>query len=505
MSAPELKLSAPLGATNPALLVISQRWLTAGMTPLYVAVFIYVLMLCLGGRLLVDPDTYFHIAAGNWIWAHHSVPSTDPFSMTMQDAPWIAHEWFAELILAAAYGAGGWAGVVAATAAAIASTFFLLTRFLGHILSTVATLLGIIPSFLLVSPHLLARPHVLAMPLLVAWTVGLARSRERNQSPSYWLLPLMALWANLHGGFVIGLALIGAYALEAMIATPDWAQRWHVARHWAAFFLAAALASLLTPYGIQGPLFALHLSSLTFSLSVVNEWRGTDFGSFQPLELWIIALLGLGFVMQMRLPLVKLLMLLGLIHLALVHRRNSELLALVAPILLAGPVTQTIRETALRVTPENPPAQYYFAGVFAMAMATAVALWTGVAHDDQRVSPTHALAAAAAAGLTGPVFNAYGFGGYLIFAGFQPFVDGRIDLYGDTLMHEYVDAVSARDQALSNTLEHHHIEWTLLEPQMAAVIELDHSPGWERVYADASAVVHRRVPQTLLGSSAPIP
>jgi hypothetical protein len=505
MSAPELKLSAPLGGTNPALLATSQRWLTAGMTPLYVAVFIDVLMLCLGGRLLVDPDTYFHIAAGNWIWTHHSVPSTDPFSMTMQNAPWIAHEWLAELILAAAYGAGGWAGVVAATAVAIAATFFLLARFLGHILSTVATLLGIIPSFLLVSPHLLARPHVLAMPLLVAWTVGLAQARERNQSPSYWLLPLMALWANLHGGFVIGLALIGAYALEAMIAIPDWAQRWHVARDWAAFFLAAALASLLTPYGIQGPLFALHLSSLTFSLSVVNEWRGTDFGSFQPLELWIIGLLGLGFVMRMRLPLVKLLMLLGLIHLALVHRRNSELLALVAPILLAGPVTQTVRETAVRAAPENPPARYYVAGAFAITLATCVALWHGVAHDDQRVSPTHALAAAAAAGLTGPVFNAYGFGGYLIFAGIPPFVDGRIDLYGDTLMHEYVDAVSAKDQALSDTLEHHHIEWTLLEPQMAAVIELDHSSGWERVYADASAVVHRRVPQTRLGSSAPAP
>jgi hypothetical protein len=497
MAVPDLKLSAPLGATNPALLATSRRWLTAGMTPLYVAVFVYVLMLCLGGRLLVDPDTYFHIAAGNWIWAHHSVPSTDPFSATMQNAPWIAHEWLAELILAAAYGAGGWAGVVAATAAAIAAAYFLLARFLGHILSTVATLLGVIPSFLLASPHFLARPHVLAMPVLVAWTAGLAQSREKNLPPSYWLLPLMALWANLHGGFVIGLALIGAYALEAVIAAPDWPQRRHVARQWGAFFLAACLTSLVTPYGIQGPLFALHLSSLTFSLSVVNEWRGTDFGSFQPLELWIIALLGLGFVMRMRLPLVKLLVLLGLIHLALVHRRNSELLALVAPFLLAGPVTQTVREAASHVVPENPPARYYLAGIFAMAMASCVALWHGLAHDDQRVSPTHALAAAAAAGLTGPVFNAYGFGGYLIFAGIPPFVDGRIDLYGDTLMHEYIDAISAKDQALSNALDHYHIEWTLLEPQMAAVIELDHSPGWERVYADASAVVHRRVPKPL--------
>lgn len=493
MAVPELKLSAPPGATNPARLAANRRWLSVGMTPLYIAVFVYALMLCLGGRLLGDPDTYFHIAAGNWIWAHHRVPSTDPFSATMPNMPWIAHEWLSELILAGAYNVGGWVGVVAITAAALAATYFLLARYLERVLSTVATLLAVIPSFLLTSPHMLARPHVLAMPLLVAWTIGLEDSRAKNHPPSYRLLPIVTLWANLHGGFVIGLALTGCYALEAMIMARDWPQRWHTVRQWAGFCLGAGLVSLLTPYGINGPLFALHLSSLTFSLSVVNEWRGTDFSQFQPLELWVLALLALGFGLRLRLPLIKLAMLLGLVHLALVHRRNAELLALIGPILLAEPVTQAVRETASRAVPHSPPARYYAAGVFALALATGLAAWHGMAHDDQRVAPTHALAAAAAAGLTGPVLNSYGFGGYLVFAGIAPFVDGRIDLYGDAFMHDYVDAVSAKDQALSTVLERYHIEWTLLEPQMAAVIALDHSPGWERVYADASAVVHRRV------------
>ena len=66
-------------------------------------------------------------------------------------------------------------------------------------------------------PHMLARPHVLALPLLVAWTAGLIAAADRRAAPSFWLLPLMALWANLHGGFVFGLALIAALALDAVI------------------------------------------------------------------------------------------------------------------------------------------------------------------------------------------------------------------------------------------------------------------------------------------------
>ncbi len=496
MAVPELKLTAPVGATDLARLAASRGWLTAGMTPLYVAVFVYVLMLCLGARLLVDPDTYFHIAAGDWIWAHHRVPSVDPFSTTMRNQPWVAHEWLSELILAAVYHSGGWVGVVATTAGAISVAYLLLTRLLGQILSTVATLLAIIPSFVLASPHLLARPHVLAMPLLVAWLGGLVRARDKGVAPSYLLLPVMMLWANLHGGFVIGLALVGAYGLEAVLAAPHWLQRRHVAVSWSVFLVASALASLTTPYGINGPLFAFHLSSLTYSLSVVSEWRGTDFGSFQPLELWILALLALGFVLRLRLPLVKLLMLLGLVHLSLVHRRNTDLLAFIGPILLARPVTQAVRETAARGAPIGPPLRHYLAGLLAVAVATSVGLWHGITHDDQRLAPTHALAAASAAGLTGPVFNMYGFGGYLIFAGIPPFIDGRIDLYGDAFVHDYIDAISAKDHVLWDLLDRYKIEWTLLEPQQTAVIELDHSPDWERVYTDANAVIHRRVNRT---------
>ena len=86
--------------------------------PLLVALSAFASYLALGERLLGDPDTYLHIAAGRWIIAHGSIPTSDPFSHSLSNAPWTSHEWLAEIIFAKAYELGGWGGVVALTVAA---------------------------------------------------------------------------------------------------------------------------------------------------------------------------------------------------------------------------------------------------------------------------------------------------------------------------------------------------------------------------------------------------
>src|SRR5215471_14864462 len=97
--------------------------------PWLVAAGVYVLLLALGPRLLNDPDTYWHIALGRWIFEHHAVPTTDPFSATLQGTHWVAFEWLSQIAFAFAYGLGGWVGVVALAAAAVAIAFGLLARF----------------------------------------------------------------------------------------------------------------------------------------------------------------------------------------------------------------------------------------------------------------------------------------------------------------------------------------------------------------------------------------
>jgi hypothetical protein len=90
------------------------------------------------------------------------------------------------------------------------------------------------------------------------------------------------------------------------------------------------------------------------------------------------------------------------------------------------------------------------------------------------------------------VFNEYGFGGYLIFKGVRPFIDGRTDMYGDAFMARYKRIVSADHSALEAAIAQYRIAWTILPPDNPVVAELDHEPGWRRLYADQYAVVQIR-------------
>ncbi len=174
-------------------------------------------VLLAGNRLLIDPDTMWQITVGQWIIDHRAVPETDVYSFTMRGQPWISTQWLAQVLYAKAYAIAGWSGPVVLAAGAIAATFALLARFLNRRLSESTTLVFVAAALALTVPHLLARPHVLAMPVMVVWVGGLIAAADRRGAPSFWLLPLMALWANLHGGFVFGLVLIAPIALDAVI------------------------------------------------------------------------------------------------------------------------------------------------------------------------------------------------------------------------------------------------------------------------------------------------
>src|SRR5436189_174166 len=96
--------------------------------------------------------------------------------------------------------------------------------------------------------HFLARPHVVALPVMLAWVNGLVGASERREPPSFWLLPLMVLWANLHGGFVFGLALIVPIAFDALW-NAEVSQRGLSALRWSIFGVCALAACCATPYG----------------------------------------------------------------------------------------------------------------------------------------------------------------------------------------------------------------------------------------------------------------
>jgi hypothetical protein len=470
--------------------------------PLLVGLAAYAVAIGAAVNLLNDGDTLSHIVTGRWIIEHRAIPYQDPFSYTFQGGTWVPHEWLAEMVFAAVYDWLGWGGVIAATGLAIAAAFALLTRALQSSLGPRRAAIGAALAFLLTEPHLLARPHVLALPLLVIWMAGVIRARDGGRVPSFVLLPVMILWCNLHGGFVVGLLFAGLLAAEAVLEAPA-ASRWRAVRGWGVFLSLAALAALVSPNGIDLFTLPLHMLGMTFATSALTEWHSADFQNFQPLEIWIVlALLG-GLSLGLRLPWTRTAMLLLLLHLALTHVRNAELLGIIGPLLIAAALAAQLRSPAR--TGHGSAASGAPRGLSAAPLAAAVTivialgvLSTALALDRRGIRPRGAVApvaavdAARAAGLDGHVLNSIRFGGYLMFVGIPTFIDGRADLFGDEFLARDATAAAGIGGGLPDLLEQYAISWTLLEPSSPAVSLLDHLPDWERVYADADAVIHRR-------------
>jgi hypothetical protein len=110
-----------------------------------------------------------------------------------------------------------------------------------------------------------------------------------------------------------------------------------------------------------------------------------------------------------------------------------------------------------------------------------------------RMTPAAAVAALKSAN-AGPVLNDYNFGGYLVFAGIPTFIDGRSELYGSQFVARYNRALSLADvDDFIKLLDEYKLDSTLLEPSTPAVKLLDRLPGWQRVYTDGVAVVHKRL------------
>ena len=91
--------------------------------------------------------------------------------------------------------------------------------------------------------------YVLAFPLVLLWVAGLVRAVEQRRAPEPMLLLVMLLWANLHGGFTLGLLLAGAFALDAVVGARDGVERRALFVAWAKFGVAALLVACITPYG----------------------------------------------------------------------------------------------------------------------------------------------------------------------------------------------------------------------------------------------------------------
>jgi hypothetical protein len=492
------------GGTVPSVIGARGGWVS---WPLLVFVLFYVALIP-SRMLLNDPGVWWHVATGNLILDSGAIPHTDPFTHTAPGAKWEPSEWLAEVAMALVHRAFGYGGVAAMGAFAGALTLALLNRLLLRSLEPIHALLLTLLAALGVLPHVIARPHMLAMPLLVIWVAKLVDAVDRRETPTYWLLPVMTLWANLHGGFALGIGLCGLLALEAMLTAGSLQAAVRCALRWAPFVVLAILASLATPHHVDGYLLILKLLSMKFTLSTIAEWKSPDFQRDFSFTLWLLLALGIVLIRGIRLPPTRALLSLLLLYFALTHIRTFENLTLLVPLLVAAPLAAQLRAApavstarpglaALDRLLENIGRKAHAQGLIA-ALAGIVALTAAVnAASDfrptDRFSPVAAVDSIQGLELKGPVLNHLNFGGYLIRRGIPVFIDDRTQIQGDDFFKEYMQAAFLQESGpLEELLDRWQIGWTLLYPNTPAVALLDHLPGWRRHYADDIAVVHVR-------------
>ncbi len=218
--------------------------------------------------------------------------------------------------------------------------------------------------------------------------------------------------------------------------------------------------------------------------------------------MWVLGIVLIGYASGIRLRWPRLALLLGLIHMTLQHSRHGDVLAIVVPLALAMPLAGTLAT----LTVDQPSPLLAWAGRLAgpptlpgvltsAVILVALALPTvlqPIERADDAVTPAAALAAATRLGLSGPVYNAEGFGGYLDFRGVPTFVDGRVEMYGNDFIATAFAAETGDEAAVAGILARYKIGWALLLPKSGAAAVLDHLSGWERVYGDEWAVVYRR-------------
>jgi hypothetical protein len=439
-------------------------------------------------QVLNDGDTFMHITAGARMLADRAVLYSDPFSYTFAGAAWQAHEWLAEVAMAVVYQAGGWSALLLLFAFSAAAAAALLAHYIGRWFDWQAQGLVTVIALSCMTPSLLARPHLLALPLLALWLSGLLSARDKGHAPSFALLPIMTIWANIHGSFLLGLGLTAGLALDALASD---GKPGETLRGWGMFGAGAVAAALINPHFVQALLFPFEMMGTT-KLANVAEWQPIDFSQLQPLELAVLAALYFIVTRGVRIPPVRALIVLVLLHMAFQHQRHQIVFALAAPLLLAEPLS---RASPTSVSSERTHRLAAFAATGAVILVlclSAVRLFVPLVRTDSPVAPISALAHVPPELRLQPLLNDYSFGGYLIFNGVRPFVDSRVELYGDAFLDRYEKIIASDPESVKATLRTYGIRWTILGTHSRAVAVMDGLAGWRRLYADQYAVVHIR-------------
>jgi hypothetical protein len=460
--------------------------------------------------LNTDGDLGRHLTLGAYMLDTRSVPSSDILSFTKPGHARPPYEWIAQIVLTLAYRLLDLDGVVLLVSAAIAAAF-LVVHLDGVERSRAPLLAALVVTWAAMasSLHWLTRPHVFSFVLFAVWIRSLERLRTRRTA-AVWQFPLlMLLWANTHGGFVLGIAawiaymagwtwqawrgaadktlgseflLVGAASLVASAVTPDAWHNWDaVLQNHSAFILARTVETraldVLSPSVWP---FVTLLSTCLLLLPVVSK-------RLVPAHAFLLAGLGAA---------------------SWSITRNIPYFALAAaPILIEWLSTSVhTRSRWLGLERALTMIEAGARGIVLPSMAVLVALGSMSLHRTQTGSSMFPFSSTffpvAAANWIGQhppkgnMLNDVNWGGYLLFRlwpGQRVFMDSQSDFYGEELSRQYEQLIAGRG-TWRESLTQYRIGWVIVPASSGLAANLALEPSWKIMYEDSTARILARAP-----------
>ena len=490
-SAHGVEVGPPGEVGNPLRL----RLVYAALAYLLAACWLYAISF----QFLHDPDTFWHVRTGQEIWQGRQFPVADTYSYTFAGKPWIAKEWLSQIVLFLVWEYGGWNGLVALVVFVLSLSAALQCFFLTARLNCVFALVLTVGALFLSMQTYLARPHILTFPLVILWTEHLVRRAEEARAPSFPMLALVALWANLHAGFTVGF-IIAALSLLIFAEKTRASDRAGLAK-WLLFLGGCVLASLLHPYGLRPMLATVNVFGGNKWLELPGEWRPVDMIEEPLHQVVILAAVLAVLYFGIGLRVAKAVFVIVMVYFFQSHVRFAYLAYFLVPLACSYEIAVRKRALSSRPAALRPDAiansMAAHAGKIVMSfLAIYVAVGAAVfvkadARPSPAIAPAAAVTFARSSGLTGNVLNSGEFGGYLIFSGIKTFVDGRSDqLFGNSFLQSLLDASRVGGGCkLEDLLRRYDVQWLLLMPSDKKVPLLDENSGWTRIYTDSSAVI----------------
>jgi hypothetical protein len=442
----------------------------------------------------LEPDTWWHMKLGQQILLTGHWLKADIYSFTAYGNHPLAYEWLGEVALAIAYKIGALRGLhtllFVLTSTILVLTYYYATLRSRNSKAAIAATAIIIP---LAGMCFTLRPQLLGYIFLLITLICLERYRQGLQKSLWILPPLFLVWVNTHGSFILGFCVLGLYWICGLLpfkagglTMEPWQPRQRI--HLEIVLLLGCVTLPFTPFGGQAFIFPIEKALFFPQQSAhIQEWLPLNFSQWEPKVMLALLLAFLVAQVAYRLTyrVEELFLVLFTAYMTCVHTRFVILFALVfAPV-----AASLLARWAPTYEPDNdkPVVNAVLIVLIILAIGRAAPTRKELARRVASNFPVEAVDYLRQHSVPGPMYNDYGFGGYVLWAlgpEHKVFIDGRGDFYEQAgVFSDYISVQDVHPNALP-ILQTYHVNSCFIQLKSPLATLLRARPDWKEIYKD---------------------